>query len=115
MKRLLLGAAVAAIAAFGCSGAFAEDGAAYLKQCKADVANAPKPQNGMPDMSANVLKFCQCIVDTKDQSVIDEAAAIDKLPMNERMQKWQSASPKYKECMQKSFPPPPAGAGGGAP
>lgn len=112
MKRLLLGAAVAAIAAFGCSVAFAADGTAYLNQCKANVAQMPKAQNGAPDMSANVLKFCQCIVDTGDQSVIDEATAIDKLPMQDRMQKWQSASPKYKSCMQKSFPPPPAGAPG---
>ena len=119
MKRLLLGAAIMAAAAFAGSGAFAADGTAYMAQCKANVAQMPKPQNGMPDMGPNVLKFCQCIVDTGDQKVIDEALALEKIPFQQRQQQMSTASDQlkaaYQSCGQKSFPPPPAGAGGGSP
>ena len=111
MKRLLLGAAVAAIAAFGGSGAFAADGTAYMAQCKANLKSEPMPQ-GSPVTEAMILTFCQCIVDTGDQSVIDEGLAMAKLPRDQRFQKMSSASDKYKAatgtCAKKAnFPPPP--------
>jgi len=115
MQKLLLGASIAALAALACSGAFAADGTAYLAQCKADIQSRPMPQ-GSPVTDAMRLALCQCIVDSGDQSVIDEAAALEKLPMQERFQKMQSASQKYKDtsmaCRTKlNFPQRPPGGG----
>lgn len=120
MKSLLLGAAIATVAALGCGTAFAADGTAYMTQCRANIQSRPMPQ-GSPVTDAMRLALCQCIVDSGDQAVIDEAAALDKLPMQERFQKMASASDKYKStssaCRKKlNFPErpaaPPAGSNG---
>lgn len=112
MKRIVLGAAVAALAVLGCSGAFAADGTAYMNQCKANIKNDPPPP-GSQVTNAQILAFCQCIVDSGDQAVIDEGLAMSKLPRAERFQKMGSASDKYKTtagaCGKKvNFPAPPA-------
>ena len=112
MKRMLLGAAVAAVAAFGCSGAFAADGTAYMDQCKANIKNEQMPA-GIQVTDAQRLALCQCIVDSGDQAVIDEALAMAKMPQQQRFQKYASASDKFKAtsgaCRTKlNFPAPPA-------
>ena len=119
MKHLLLGAAVVAFAALGAGASFAADGTAYMAQCKANIKSEPPPQ-GSPVTGEMVLTFCQCVVDTGDQSVIDEGLAMSKLPQQERFQKMGSASDKFKTasaaCAKKAnFPPmqpPPAGSSG---
>ncbi len=113
-----MGAAIA-VAALGCGTAFAADGTAYMTQCRADIQSRPMPQ-GAPVTDAMRLAMCQCIVDSGDQSVIDEALALEKTPFQERFQKMQSASQKYKDtsaaCRKKlNFPamgPRPGGQGG---
>ena len=118
MKRLLLGAAVIAAAAFCGASAFAADGTAYMAQCKANIKSEPVPA-GMQVTDAQRLALCQCIVDSGDQAVIDEALALAKLPMQQRFQKFASASDKYKAtagaCRKKlNFPAPPAPPAGSA-
>lgn len=112
MKGVLLGAAAAAIATLSCFGAFAADGTAYMDQCKANIKSEPVPA-GMQVSDAQRLALCQCIVDSGDQAVIDEALALAKLPMQQRFQKFATASDKYKAtagaCRKKlNFPAPPA-------
>jgi len=112
MKRTLLAAAVAAAAVLGCSGALAADGTAYMDQCKANIKNEQMPA-GSQVTDAQRLALCQCIVDSGDQAVIDEALAMSKLPMQQRFQKFATASDKYKTtsaaCRKKlNFPAPPA-------
>ena len=112
MRHLVLGVAVAAAAAFGCAGAFAADGTAYMDQCKANIKNEQMPP-GAQVTDAQRLSLCQCIVDSGDQAVIDEALAMAKLPAQQRFQKFATASDKYKTtsaaCRQKlNFPVPPA-------
>jgi len=112
MKRILFGAAIATVAAFGCTGAFAADGTAYMDQCKANIKNEQMPA-GAQVTDAQRLALCQCIVDSGDQAVIDEALAMAKLPMQQRFQKFATASAKYQAtssaCRKKlNFPAPPA-------
>ena len=119
MKLMLLGAVVAAAAVFGCSGAFAADGSAYMAQCKANLKSEPPPANS-PVTGDMILTFCQCIADTGDQSVIDEGLAMAKLPVQQRMQSMGSASDKFKTaaaaCGKKAnFPPPPPAGSTGSP
>jgi len=98
MKRILLAAAITAAATLGCSGAFAADGTAYMDQCKANIkSETPPPGSKVTD--AQRLALCQCIVDSGDQAVIDEALAMSKLPRDQRMAKYGSASDKFKGAM----------------
>jgi hypothetical protein len=121
MKRILMGAAIAAIVvAFGVSAALAANSTAYMDQCKANIKNDPPPPSGAPMMSPETrLAFCQCIADTGDQAVIDEGLAMSKLPPPERFAKYSSASDKYKAaidlCRKKlNLPAPPAPPTGSA-
>jgi len=119
MKRLILGAVVVAAAACGSAGAFAADGKAYMAQCNANVKSAPPPQ-GSPVTSDMILNYCECIVDTGDQSVIDEGLALAKLPLQQRMQQMGSASDKFKSASaacakEANFPPPPPAGSTGSP
>jgi hypothetical protein len=102
MKRVLLGAAVAAITGLCiCAAAMAADSTAYLAQCKANIANDPPPPPGAPAMNSQTrLAFCQCIADSGDQAVLDEGLSMAKLPPQERFAKFGSASDKYKEVVQ---------------
>ena len=112
MKSVLFSAAIAAIVALGCSSALAANGTAYMDQCKANIKNESVPA-GMQVTDAQRLALCQCIVDSGDQAVIDEALAMAKLPRDQRFAKYGSASDKFKGAMtacrtKLNFPAPPA-------
>ena len=111
MKRVLLVGAISAGAVFITSQVFAADSTAYMAQCKANIANEPAPPNMTADQR---LQFCQCFVEQvgDDQATLDEATAMSKLPRDDRMAKFPSASDKFKAaigaCAQKmGLQPPP--------